>query len=169
MEMTSTARARRVGSGVLDRVLLCRDRLFAARLLVGLAAGLTLGACVPETSGVAVQPPPGASADRAMEEFVIAVATAESLAGNCGAYGIRKSYGSTVGLIDSYANALAKQGYSRQELVAAINRMPQDAIASRAVARLKARGVRQGDLDSLCRYGLNEIAAGSAVGKLLRT
>ncbi len=131
------------------------------------AVGLFLAACVPETDTVALAPPKGVSADRALEEFAITVATADTVGDYCRSFGIRKNFSSTDRLISRYVSELQAQGYSLQQLQSALNRVSVTSAGSKAIQRLEARGVRQNNLASLCRYGRQEIAAGSAIGRLL--
>jgi uncharacterized protein (DUF849 family) len=143
----------------------------AARILRGfglLALGAMLAGCVEETPSVSVAPPKGVSAASAVESFIIAVATADVIGDRCGAAGIRKGFSSVDALVDSYTRNLVRAGYSEEELVRAVDGLSYDRVGEKAVARLKSQGVREGDTASLCRYGVNEIAAGSAVGRLLR-
>jgi uncharacterized protein (DUF849 family) len=134
-----------------------------------LALAMMLAACVDETQSVSIAPAKGVSAASAVESFVITVATADSIADNCRDAGIRMGYSSVDALLDSYVRNLVRAGYSEGELLRAVDGLSYDRVGDKAIARLKARGVRQGDTASLCQYGRNEIAAGSAVGRLLRT
>lgn len=133
-----------------------------------LAFGLMLTACVEETGSVSVAPAPGASAASAIETFVITVATADVIGDTCAGEGIAKGYSSMDALLDSYVRNLQRAGYDGNEVLRAVERLNYDRVGETAVARLKARGVREGDTASLCRYGRDEIARGTAVGKLLK-
>jgi Family of unknown function (DUF5333) len=133
-----------------------------------LALGLLLTACVEDTGSVSVAPAPGASAASAIENFVITVATADVIGDNCGAAGIAKGYSSMDALLDGYVRNLQRAGYDGNEVLRAVDGLNYDRVGNTAITRLKARGVRQGDTASLCRYGRDEIARGSAIGKLLK-
>jgi uncharacterized protein (DUF849 family) len=151
-----------------------RAPVFGARIVprlrgvAFLALGLFLTACVEDTPSVSIAPAKGASAASAVESFVITVATADVIGDNCGDAGIRRGYSSVDALLDSYVRNLSRSGYSEAELVRAVDGLSYDRVGDTAVARLRARGVRQGDTASLCRYGRDEIARGSAIGKLLK-
>lgn len=153
----ATGLARSAGSGSL-----------LVRGVAALACGLMLTACVEDTGSVSVAPAPGASAASAIEGFVIAAATADVIGDTCAGAGIRKGYSSLDAILDSYVRNLARAGYSEAELLRAADGLNYDRIGDTAIARLKARGVREGDTASLCRYGRAEIARGSAIGKLLK-
>ncbi|NJM83057.1 MAG: DUF5333 domain-containing protein [Tabrizicola sp.] len=134
-----------------------------------LTLGLLLGGCVDEQGPVSVAPPKGASAELALEEFAIAVATAEVIGDNCAPFGIKRAYRSSDTLIVDYVGGLQKQGYSLPEIERAVDSLSTEASISKAKRRAAAQGVREGDVASLCRYGNSEIAAGSTIGRLLRT
>jgi Family of unknown function (DUF5333) len=131
------------------------------------AMALTLGACVAETPSVTLAPPAGASAERALDEFIITVVTVDLIDERCRSTGLRKTYGNTDRLIESYVLGLQKQGYSLPEIERAVDGLQVERMAVTALKRVEARGVEIGDDASLCRYGRKEIAAGSAIGKLL--
>lgn len=133
-----------------------------------MAFGLLLAACVEDTGSVSIAPAPGASAASAIEGFVIAAATADVIGDTCAGAGIRKGYSSVDALLNSYVRNLQRAGYSEAELLSAVDGLNYDRVGETAIARLKARGVREGDTESLCRYGRDEIARGSAIGKLLK-
>lgn len=138
--------------------------------LRGLLAGavtLVLAACVAEPDAVQVRAAPGASADRALEEFIIVGATADFIGDNCGAYGIRKRFANSDSLIRGYIGNLVSQGYSPTELAAAADRISEQEIAEKTLDRLKARGARRGDPGSVCEVGLREIKQGTTIGRLL--
>ena len=132
-----------------------------------LGLALTLGACVAETPSVTLAPPPGASAERALEEFIITVVTVDLIDERCRSTGLKKTYGNTDRLIESYVLGLQKQGYSLPEIERAVDGLQVERTAVTALKRVEARGVEVGNDASLCRYGRKEIAAGSAIGKLL--
>lgn len=140
-----------------------------SRVSVFAAIGLLMAGCVAETGASQIRPAKGVSAGQAVESFVILGATAVFTAQNCGAFGIRKNFVSQDQLIREYFGALQREGYSLQDLEEAVNRLSEEAVTAKAIARLKAQGVRDGDLGSLCRYAQKEIAAGTSLGKLLRT
>ncbi len=133
-----------------------------------LAITLTLGACVAETPSVTLAPPQGASAERALEEFVITVATVDLIDERCRSTGLRKTYADPDPLIARYVRGMQAQGYSLPEIERALDRLSIDAVALKAVQRAKARGVEVGNDASLCRYGRAEVAKGSAIGSLLK-
>ena len=147
------------------RTALPARRLWGAGIL---AAAMLLQACVEAQPTVSVSPPKGASAESALEEFAIMVATADVLGDYCRSYGIRKAYSSRDRLVADYLDKLMRAGYSRTELMQAADRLSTQAAIRKAHARLKAAGVREKDPDSFCRYGLKEIAADRPVGKLLQ-
>lgn len=169
MQLTKASLAR-FGSRLSDFSAVARRTTLACLRPLGVAAlCLGLGACVPEESSVTLSPPKGATAASAIESFVITVATADVIGDACRPAGIAKTYSSTDALLDSYVRNLLKAGYSEGELVRAVDGLSYDRIGDKAIDRLKARGVRQGDTGSLCRYGKEEIAKGSTLGRLLRT
>ena len=131
------------------------------------AMALTLGACVAETPSVSLAPPVGASAERALEEFIITVVTVDLIDERCRSTGLKKTYGNTDRLIESYVLGLQKQGYSLPEIEKAVDQLQIERTAVKALKRAEARGVEVGNDASLCRYGRKEIASGSAIGKLL--
>jgi hypothetical protein len=128
---------------------------------------LALGACVAETPSVTLAPPAGASAERALEEFIITVVTVDLIDERCSDTGLKKTYGSSDRLIESYVLGLQNQGYSLPEIERAVDGLQVERTAIKALKRVEARGVEIGNDASLCRYGRKEIAAGSAIGKLL--
>jgi hypothetical protein len=158
--------ARTQQSDVQARMVRCLPKALLRRAGL-LAMTLTLGACVAETPSVTLAPPPGASAERALEEFIITVVTVDLIDERCRSTGLKKTYGNTDRLIESYVLGLQKQGYSLPEIERAVDRLSVDRTAITALKRVEARGVEIGDDASLCRYGRKEIAAGSAIGKLL--
>jgi Family of unknown function (DUF5333) len=133
-----------------------------------LGLALTLGACVAETPSVALAPPQGASAERALQEFVIIIATVDLIDGRCRATGLGKTYSDPGGLIDRYVVGMQAQGYSLPEIERALDGLSTDAMAIKALERVEARGVEIGNDASLCRFGRAEVARGSAVGSLLK-
>lgn len=138
------------------------------RMLVVVAFGLMTSACVPEAEAPKLQPPPGASAKLALEEFIIAAATAKVIGETCTGYGIQKGFNNSRSLSAQYVGAMRQQGYSQAEMKRAVDRISAWETTERAFERLTAAGVKDGDVASLCRYGKREIAKGSAIGKLLR-
>jgi hypothetical protein len=132
-----------------------------------LALSLMLGACVPETPSVTLAPPKGNSAERALEEFIITVVTVDLIDERCRSEGLRKTYTNADVLIERYVRGMQKQGFSLQEIERAVDRLPIDATAVKALRRVEARGVQIGDDASLCRYGKKEFAARSPIGRLL--
>ncbi len=138
------------------------------RILAFGVSGLLLAGCVPETSSPNIRPAEGVSAERALEEFLLVLVTADIIADQCQAYGIRKNYDSSDQVIDRYATTLQNEGYSEPELRQAMQRLSVDAVAKKGFARMRAKGVRDGDVGSLCQFGKNEIASDTAIGRLLR-
>ena len=141
---------------------------WSPRMLVVVAFGLMTSACVPEAETPKLQPPPGASAQLALEEFIIAAATAKVIGETCTGYGIQKGFNNSRSLSAQYVGAMRQQGYSQAEMKRAVVRISAWETTERAFKRLTAAGVKDGDVASLCRYGKREIAKGSAIGKLLR-
>ncbi len=169
IEATGTGRRDAVPSTRADQAR--RAAVPSGRLgscLAGLTLCLGLGACVPEGGSVTLSPPKGASVERSLEEFAVALATAETVGDYCRSYGIRKTYSNANDLSFDYARKLRDQGYSQAEISRAADRLSTGGSAQKAIDRLQARGVREGDVASLCRYGKDEIAKGSTVGQLLR-
>ena len=140
-----------------------------SRVFVFAAIAVLLAGCVAETGTPQIRPAKGASAEQAFESFAILFVAAELIGESCGAFGIRRNYVSKQQLITVYVAALERDGYSGPEMLRVIDRMSKEAVAIKAVARLKAGGVRDNDRASLCKYGLKEISSGTALGKLLRT
>lgn len=138
------------------------------RILAVAAFGLMTSACVPEAEAPKLQPPPGSSAKVALEEFIIAAATAKVIGETCTGYGIQKGFNNSRSLSAQYVGAMRQQGYSEAEMKRAVDRISAWETTERAFERLTAAGVKDGDVASLCRYGKREIAKGSAIGKLLR-
>jgi hypothetical protein len=169
MHLTARDQGQRTGLFWQRVAKACRTPLFLLRPMAAIVLGLAVSACVPETTTPRILPPPGASPRQAMEEFVIAVATADVVGDACGTYGIRKNYNDTDTLIRSYILELYEQGYSLQELERAVDTASVASAGQKSIRRLQAAGVRQGDLASLCRYGKAEMAKGSAIGRLLRS
>jgi Family of unknown function (DUF5333) len=134
-----------------------------------LAFGLMTSACVPTTDVPKLQPPADVTAQTALEEFMFTVSAAKLVGDRCGGYGIRKAFNGTNPLVLQYIAEMREQGYSQAELEQAADRLTAIDTTNRAIERLTAAGVRDGDLPSLCSYGQREIAKGSAVGKLLRS
>jgi hypothetical protein len=137
------------------------------RRLSFLATGLVLCACVSETPSVTLAPPKGSSAERALEEFIITVVTVDLIDERCRSEGLRKTYSNADALIERYVRGMQKQGFSLQEIERAVDRLPIDATAVKALRRVESRGVQIGDDASLCRYGKKEVAARSPIGRLL--
>jgi hypothetical protein len=135
--------------------------------LVALCLGLA--ACAPEGGSVTLSPPKGASVEHALQEFAIAVAAADTVDRFCRSYGLRKTFGNADQLSADYARKLREQGHTQAEIAAAASRLSRNGSSAKAVERLKAGGVRENDTASLCRYGREEIAKGSAIGQLLRS
>ena len=128
-----------------------------------------ISACVPTTDVPKLQPPADVTAQTALEEFMFTVSAAKLVGDRCGGYGIRKAFNGTNPLVLQYIAEMRAQGYSQAELEQAADRLTALDTTNRAIERLTAAGVRDGDLPSLCSYGQREIAKGSAVGKLLRS
>lgn len=64
---------------------------------------------------------------------------------------------------------LAAQGYALADLERASKRANlNDRLTKNAIRYLEARGVRKDDPETLCAYGRREMAAGTAVGRLLK-
>jgi hypothetical protein len=124
--------------------------------------------CAPESNAVVASPAAGTSAQTALEEFALLIATAEFIDEKCRASGVRKAYTSPDRMIRTYVAGLQRQGYSEKDLLDALDKISIDEAAARGFARLKKKGVREGDAASVCRVGRSEIAADSAVGRLLR-
>lgn len=113
--------------------------------------------------------PPGATAEQAIEGFVLTAGIADFIGENCWRYGIRKNFRSEDQLIEEYVWTLIQEGYRYPDLVRATENLSQEAIDQKAIQYVMSRGAREDDLGSLCRVGLNEIAAGTSIGRLLRT
>lgn len=68
--------------------------------------------------------------------------------------------------LESYAR---EQGYSEDEVEAFLDSPKEKArIRGKAAEYMAARGVVEGDAESYCRLGRNEIAKGSLIGSLLK-
>jgi hypothetical protein len=148
---------------------------FARRTTISLlrplgVAALCLGvsACAPEGGSVTLSPAKGAPVERSLRDFAIAVATAQTIDDYCRSSGVRKAFSNPDQLSYDYARKLRAQGYTQAEIGAAANRLAASNAADLAIKQLQARGVREGDVASLCRYGKEEVARGSTVGQLLR-
>lgn len=71
-----------------------------------------------------------------------------------------------LGSLERYAK---DQGYTDEQIDDFLdNQAEEDRLRARIVSDLAARGAPAGDVDGHCRVGLEEIAADSAVGRLLR-
>ncbi len=72
-----------------------------------------------------------------------------------------------LGSLERYAK---DQGYSEDEIDAFLDDdAEEDRLRARIVSDLQKRGVPPGDVEAHCRVGLEEIAADSPVGRLLRS
>ena len=72
-----------------------------------------------------------------------------------------------LGSLERYAK---DQGYTDDEIDAFLDDdIEEDRLRARIVTDLAARGVPAGDVEAHCRVGLEEIAADSPVGRLLRS
>jgi hypothetical protein len=140
----------------------------ASAFASGAIMALLLSGCVAETSSPVVKPAAGVSAKAALEEFVLTLASAEFIDDRCRTTGLRKAYSSPDHMIMTYATGLVDQGYSLAELDRVLDTIVIDDLAAKGFGRLKAKGVKDGDDASVCRVGRAEIAADTAIGRLLR-
>ena len=75
-----------------------------------------------------------------------------------------------LGKIEDLKGYALDKGYSRDEVEAFIKNPDQKArLKAEAAAYLAAAGAVEGDPESFCRVGRDEIAKGSMIGKLLRS
>lgn len=168
MQLTE-ARLARPGTPVSAFGVVARRTARTCLRPLGVAAlCLGLGACVPEDSAVTLSPAKGASVEKSLGDFAIAVATAQTIDDYCRPYGLRKAFSNPDQLSYDYARKLRAQGYTQAEIAAAADRLSAGNTADLAIKRLQARGVKEGDVASLCRYGKEEVAKGTTVGQLLR-
>jgi Family of unknown function (DUF5333) len=75
-----------------------------------------------------------------------------------------------LGKIEDLKRYATNKGYSREEVEAFIKNPEQKArIKAEAAAYLAKAGAVEGDAESYCRVGRDEIAKGSLIGELLRS
>jgi hypothetical protein len=75
-----------------------------------------------------------------------------------------------LGKIEDLKRYATDKGYSREEVEAFIKNPEQKArIKAEAAAYLAEAGAVEGDAESYCRVGRDEIAKGSLIGELLRS
>jgi len=127
-----------------------------------------LSACAAPSANLNVSAPQGATAYQAVESFTRTLGTAEAIATVCARQGIKRSYSDSRTVSRDYVNTLIRQGYSAESLAAATEQLDRKKSLAQSVKYLESRGARKGDAKSLCAVGRNEIAQGTAVGKLLR-
>lgn len=74
-----------------------------------------------------------------------------------------------IGYINNLVSEAEALGYSRSEIRAYVNdEAEQDRVRALADARLEPRGASPTMMEGYCTVGREEIAAGSAIGQLLR-
>ncbi|MEL7344764.1 MAG: DUF5333 domain-containing protein [Pseudomonadota bacterium] len=127
-------------------------------------AALILGLCAGQ---VAANETPLTQNKRVMDGFYI-IGTADIIRKACGRIDARMVRALMyLGSLQRYAK---EQGYSEEQIDAFLDDDAQeDALRARIKSDLAARGVPDGDAEAHCRVGMEEIAADTPVGRLLRT
>ena len=122
---------------------------------VAAIALVALAGCVTQPSGVQAQ----------FESFAASASTAEIMADICPQYRMRQSLEV---LTEGFVAQMATAGYSEAEILQGIEATPEDRVIEAVIAEMSAQGVTPGDQAALCAYADREVAAGSAIGRLLR-
>lgn len=102
-----------------------------------------------------------------IDDGLLAVAIADELRKRCNMLDARMFR--ALNYLNSLKNAARDMGYSDAEIEAYVSSAPEkDRMRTRGEAYLKAKGVTIGDYAGYCSLGKDEIARGSAIGRLLR-
>ena len=134
---------------------------------VFLALGLITGiAACTETTTIAV--PAGLSTAQAFETVVFPRAIAVVVSNNCTTHGVTlREPDWQTGANRDVAGMVAK-GYSSSEIIRVNTAARKRALTRKAISYLKGRGVVPRDIASLCKFGRDEIAKGTTIGRLLK-
>lgn len=135
--------------------------------VLAIVGALALAACdAPQTS---LQAKPGQTAQQAVDTVLQVRAISLVVGVACRNRGITLRDTNFQAAVARDVRNLTRQGYSLAELERANKRANQnDRLTKNAIRYLQARGVRKNDPASLCAYGRREMAAGTAVGRLLK-
>jgi len=102
-----------------------------------------------------------------IDNGLLAVAIADELRKRCNTLDARMFR--ALNYLNSLKTAARGMGYSDAEIEAYVSSTPEkDRMRARGEAYLKAKGVTIGDYAAYCSLGKDEIARGSAIGRLLR-
>jgi len=124
------------------------------RVSVAIVA-LALTGCVSQPTGVQAQ----------FEAFAATATTAEIMGDICPQYEIR---GSLESLTEGFVDQMLAAGYSELEILEGIEATSEQLVVDAVIAEMGRQGVTPGDNAALCSYADREVAAGSAIGRLLR-
>ena len=133
---------------------------------------MTFRAFLPSCAVSAMLALPGAalpplSQNAEITEGLIAVGMALELSDRCDGLSARTLRG--VFYLNGLKNAARSAGYPDAQIDAFVDdRAERTRLEGIARDRLAALGATQGDADSYCRVGRDQIAAGSQVGRLLK-
>jgi len=137
-----------------------------ALALVGVMA---LTAC-GDTASTTIQAAPGQSVQSIANTIVQTRAISVFIDAVCRQRGVKLRDPNVRASVTKDIRNLQAQGYDIADITRAFERANknQKALTRNAVTYLEKRGVRKGDIGSVCAVGRKEIADGTAVGRLLR-
>lgn len=116
---------------------------------------LTVAGCVAQPTGVQAQ----------FESFAMTAASAELMSEVCPQYLLR---GTLETLTEGFVEQMLAAGYSEFDILDGIEATSEDSIVDAVIAEMGRQGVTPGDDTALCAYADREVAADSAIGRLLR-
>lgn len=138
------------------------------KITLPMPAMLALAAC-DAPSQTSLRAAPGSTAQGAVNAVLITRAEALFIAAVCNKRGIALRDTNYRAALTRDVRSLNQQGFTLPELDKAAKRATgNQQLAKAAVARLKAKGARRNDPASICAVGRREMAAGTAVGRLLK-
>lgn len=106
------------------------------------------------------------TADEQISVYLTDVATAQLIERRCDGLTLRAD---TEALGQSFKSAMLDAGYSREEFNDALARADASKTARAVVARIVAQGVDILDAESVGAHGRDQMAAGSQVGRFLKS
>lgn len=136
-----------------------------ATLGLGLGACNTTGAADSEVVGTSAAPKSLPPLTPQMAVFMRNAAVASFIADVCPDERLKDK--TRRGLATAQINAWKARGYTTQQIATANDFNRENGSPQQVISYLKARGARQGDLDSICNIAKVERANNTAIGAML--
>ncbi len=135
------------------------------KVILSLAVAVGLAGCGETTT---IHVPAGLSASQAVDSIVFPRAIATVVSENCTSKGVTLREWSWKAGVRRDLQGLIDNGYSLQELSSYSSKINKEAMTKKAIRYLEQRGVKQGKVSTLCKFGRDEISKKSTIGQLLK-